>query len=143
LSAPHRIKAIAWEKIYSRKVAGPHPTGEVRHNYQNGLEKMGSLFEGIPGELPEELIETLCSTDGVKIERIVSKGHATPEGFWYDQDCNEFVLVVQGRAGLKFEGETGPVILTAGDYVNIGSHVRHRVEWTDPARETIWLAVHY
>ena len=56
---------------------------------------------------------------------------------------NEFVLVVQGSAGLKFEGEDDIVVLTAGDYLNIGSHVRHRVEWTDPSCETIWLAVHY
>lgn len=104
---------------------------------------MGSLFDDIPGDLPEELFETLCAADGVKIERIVSKGHASPEGFWYDQDCSEFVLVVHGRAGLKLEGEAEVVTLTAGDYVNIGSHVRHRVEWTDPACETIWLAVYY
>jgi cupin 2 domain-containing protein len=104
---------------------------------------MGSLFEDIPDELPQELFETICSTDSVTIERIVSKGHASPEGFWYDQVRNEFVLVVQGSAGLKIGGEDDIVVLKAGDYLNIGSHVRHRIEWTDPACETIWLAVHY
>jgi len=104
---------------------------------------MGSLFKDIPAELPEELIESLCSTEYVKIERIVSKGHASPEGFWYDQDWNEFVLVVQGSAGLQIEGQDEIVALNAGDYLNIGSHVRHRVEWTDSACETIWLAVYY
>ena len=104
---------------------------------------MGSLFDGIPTELPEELFETICSTEDVKIERIVSKGHSSPEGFWYDQNWNEFVLVVQGSAGLQIEGEDNIVVLNAGEFLNIGSHVKHRVEWTDSACETIWLAVHY
>ena len=104
---------------------------------------MGSLLEGIPAELPEELVETICSTKYVKIERIVSRGHSSPEGFWYDQDWNEFVLVVQGSAGLQLEGEDDILTLKAGDFLDIGSHVRHRVAWTDSSRETIWLAVHY
>jgi cupin 2 domain-containing protein len=104
---------------------------------------MASLFEDIPAELPEEILDTLCSADGVKIERIISRGHASPEGFWYDQDRNEFVLVVQGSAGLKFEGEDDILVLKTGDYLNIGSHVRHRIEWTDSSCDTIWLAVHY
>ena len=104
---------------------------------------MGSLFENIPAELPEVIFETICSTERVKIERIVSKDHSSTEGFWYDQEQNEFVLVLQGSAGLKIEGEEDIVILKAGDYLNIGSHVKHRVEWTDSSCETIWLAVHY
>jgi cupin 2 domain-containing protein len=104
---------------------------------------MGSLFEDIPAECPEELFETLCSAENVKIERIVSNGQASPEGFWYDQEQNEFLLVVQGSAGLKIEGEDHIVVLKTGDYLNIGSHVKHRVEWTASACKTIWLAVHY
>lgn len=104
---------------------------------------MGTLLEGIPAELPEEVFDTICATDTVKIERIVSRGHASPEGFWYDQDRNEFVLVVQGSAGIRIEKEDRVVVLRAGDYLNIGAHVRHRVEWTDSTCETIWLAVHY
>ena len=104
---------------------------------------MGSLFKDIPAELPEERFESICSTENVKIERIVSKGHSSPERFWYDQDRNEFVLIVQGSAGLQIEGEDDIVTLNAGDYLNISSHVRHRVEWTDSSCETIWLAVHY
>ena len=104
---------------------------------------MVSLLKDIPAEIPDELFETICSTDRVKIERIVSKGHASPEGFWYDQEQNEFVLIVQGSAGLKIEGEDDIVALKAGDYLNIGSHVKHRVEWTDSSCTTIWLAVHY
>jgi cupin 2 domain-containing protein len=108
-----------------------------------GMTVKGTLLEGIPAELPEEISQTICSTDSVRIERIVSRGHASPEGFWYDQEENEFVLVVRGRAGLKLENEDDIVVLKAGDYLNIGAHVKHRVEWTDPTCETIWLAVHY
>lgn len=104
---------------------------------------MGSLFKDIPEELPEELFESICSTESVKIERIVSKGHASPEGFWYDQDWNEFVLVIQGSAGLQIEGQDEIVVLNAGDYLNLSSRVKHRVKWTDSSCETIWLAVHY
>jgi len=104
---------------------------------------MASLFNGIPSELPDELFETLCSAENVKIERIVSKGHASPEGFWYDQDKDEFVLILKGSAGLRIEGNHDIVVLGAGDYINIEAHVKHRVEWTDTKGETIWLAVHY
>jgi cupin 2 domain-containing protein len=103
----------------------------------------GTLLEGIPTELPEEIFETICSADSVRIERIVSRGHASPEGIWYDQEQNEFVLVVRGSAGLKIANEDDIVVLRAGDYLTIGAHVRHRVEWTNPTGETIWLAVHY
>jgi len=103
----------------------------------------GTLIEDIPVELPEEIFDTICLSDNVKIERIVSRGHASPEGFWYDQERSEFILIVQGSAGLKLENERDIVVLKTGDYLNIGAHVKHRVEWTDSTCETIWLAVHY
>ena len=103
----------------------------------------GSLFQNIPRELPDELFDTICSTDHVKIERIVSREHASPRDSWYDQDRNEFVLLVRGRAGLKFAGEDEIVILEEGEYLSIPAHVRHRVEWTDTMGDTVWLAVHY
>jgi len=102
-----------------------------------------SLLQDIPVDLPEELLETICSSEGVKIERIVSRGHASPDGFWYDQERNEFVLVIQGSAGLKIENREGIVVLNPGDYLIISAHVKHRVEWTDHAGDTVWLAVHY
>ena len=104
---------------------------------------MKSLFEDNPAELPEELFETLVAADRVRIERIVSRGHASPEGFWYDQEENEFVVVLKGSAGLRMEGGDAPLVLKPGDYVVIPAHVRHRVEWTDPSGATIWLAVFY
>jgi cupin 2 domain-containing protein len=107
------------------------------------MEMKRSLFEAIPGDLPEEFVEILCETKRVKIERIVSRGHASPEGFWYDQAWNEWILLLRGSAGLKVEKQEGVVVLHPGDHLNIDAHVRHRVEWTDPACDTVWLAVYY
>ena len=103
----------------------------------------GTLFKAIPANLPKEIFDTICSTAYVKIERIVSRGHSSPKGFWYDQERNEFVLIIRGSAGLKLENEDDIVVLKPGDYLNISAHLKHRVEWTDPACETIWLAVYY
>ena len=77
------------------------------------------------------------------MERIVSRGHASPDGFWYDQDENEWVIVLQGSAGLRFEGKEELLVLHTGDYILIPRHCKHRVEWTDTDCETVWLAVHY
>ena len=103
---------------------------------------MPNLFSSIPSDLPEELCETILNTPNVCIERIVSKGHASPDGFWYDQTDGEWVVLVKGAARLRFEGAE-PVELGPGDHINIPAHQRHRVEWTDPEQETVWLAVHY
>ena len=105
--------------------------------------KTGRFFEEFPAEVPEEVFETLLSADGVRIERIVSFGHASPEGFWYDQDDNEWVMVLRGAARLEFEGREEALDLRAGDYVNIPAGVRHRVDWTTPEEPTLWLAVWY
>ncbi|GLI33373.1 pyrimidine/purine nucleoside phosphorylase [Desulforhabdus amnigena] len=102
-----------------------------------------NILSEVPKSLENECFESLIQTREVKIERIISLGHASPEGYWYDQQQNEWVLVIKGRARLRFEGSDTMISLEAGDYINIPSHRRHRVEWTDPAEETIWLAVHY
>ena len=102
-----------------------------------------NVFHNIPDELPEELFEALQAGDGIRIERIVSRGHASPEGFWYDQEDHEWVLLLKGAATLKFEGQQRPIALGPGDYLNIPAHTRHRVEWTDPQQETVWLAIFY
>lgn len=102
----------------------------------------GNLLRDLPADLPEELFTTLAQAGGVRVERIVSTGQASPEGFWYDQAQAEFVLLLDGSAGLEFEGE--PVrTLARGDWLVIPPHARHRVAWTDPERATVWLAVHY
>ncbi len=102
-----------------------------------------NLFERIPEAKDSETFETLVETGYFKLERIVSRGHATPPGKWYDQDTEEWVVLLRGSAGLLFEGETEIHAMGPGDFFLIPSHRRHRVEWTDPAEETIWLALHY
>jgi cupin 2 domain-containing protein len=101
-----------------------------------------NIFENIPEQLPEELIECLFKRNNIKIERIISKGHITPKGQWYDQDEDEWVLLIQGQATLLYEKDRQTFHLNAGDYLLIPAHTRHRVEWTTPERETIWLAAH-
>ena len=105
--------------------------------------KVKSLFQEIPDDLPNELFDDLIETDLVRIERIVSAAHASAEGFWYDQENDEWVLVVRGSAGLRFEDADEVVVLKPGDWINIPAHKKHRVEWTDPNEKTIWLAIHY
>ncbi len=102
-----------------------------------------NIFGDIPVELPEELFEEILTGSTFRMERIVSRGHASDKGFWYDQEENEWVILLQGSAGLSFEGKEDPVTLHQGDYINIPKHQKHRVDWTDPAHETVWLAVHY
>ena len=77
----------------------------------------GNLFDNIPPNLPEELIETLLEAAGLRVERIVSKGQTSPPGFWYDQPWHEWVLVLRGGARLEVAGEAGDVTLRPGDYL--------------------------
>ncbi len=102
----------------------------------------GDLLRDLPSDLPEELVETLAESESVRIERIVSTGHASPEGFWYDQPQREFVLVVQGRARLEFD-DGDPLELEPGGWTDIPAHRRHRVAWIDPDEPTVWLAIHF
>lgn len=103
--------------------------------------KRENLFDDLPTNLAAELTEALLTTSHVRIERIVSHGHASPPEFWYDQDEGEWVAVLAGAARLQFEDHT--VELRPGDCVNIPAHVRHRVDWTAPNEPTVWLAVFY
>lgn len=103
---------------------------------------MDNIYDSIPAELKSELFEQLVDSGTVRIERIVSKGQESLASGWYDQDENEWVLLISGAAILSF-GEDESVTLKAGDYINIPAHKKHKVEWTDPDRETIWLAVFY
>jgi len=102
-----------------------------------------NIFSGIQKQPPEEVLDTVLQTGQFKIERIISHGHATTEGEWYDQGRNEWELVLKGNAGLLFEGDDKTVIMKTGDYINIPAHQKHRVEWTDPEEETVWLTIHY
>ena len=103
----------------------------------------GNLYNDVPRSAPAEQLTELLARPGVRIERIVSTGQASPAGYWYDQPQGEWVVVVQGEARLRFEDERDARVLGPGDYVNIAAHRRHRVESTHPDVPTIWLAVHY
>lgn len=98
-------------------------------------------YATLPAQLPDEVVQTLHSTEHLRIERIVSQGHASPPDFWYDQAEHEWVLLIQGAARLRLDDEV--VELKPGDFLNIPAHRRHRVEWTSPDQQTIWLAIHY
>jgi cupin 2 domain-containing protein len=112
-------------------------------NGPRDLSRPLNLFAGVALVLADEQIAPLLKTASFRLERIVSTGHATPPGQWYDQARDEWVLVLRGSAGLLFEGEHAPLTLHAGDYLTIPAHQRHRVEWTDPTEPTVWLALHY
>ena len=102
-----------------------------------------NIFSNIPREIPAELFETILQTPDITIEKIISRDHSSPPDFWYDQNKNEWVIVLKGQAKLKFAENDELTELKPGDYINIPAHCKHRVEWTDPDEETIWLAVHY
>jgi cupin 2 domain-containing protein len=107
------------------------------------MSRIHNIFRKIPSELPEELVQELLTRDGLRIERIVSRGHRSPPGHWYDQDENEWVILLSGRARLVFEDGAESIELRPGDYVEIPAHVRHRVEETSADQDAVWLAVFY
>lgn len=102
-----------------------------------------NLFDGIPAAQPDELFQDLLMRPGLRVEQIVSWGQSSPEGFWYDQPQAEWVLVLEGSARLRFEDQSEPIELQRGSHVLIDAHRRHRVDWTDPAVATVWLAIHF
>jgi len=102
-----------------------------------------NLFSELPSAANAEAFEQLLATPNLRIERIVSLGQASPPGFWYDDPDGEWVVLLAGEARLLIEGEASSRTLKPGDWVDLPPHCRHRVEWTSPDRETVWLAVHY
>ena len=102
---------------------------------------MLNVFDSLPAGSATERYDELLSQPGLRIERIVSTGQASPPGFWYDQAQAEWVLLLQGEATLAFEDECAPRLLKAGDCLDIAAHRRHRVEATSAL--AIWLAVYY
>jgi cupin 2 domain-containing protein len=101
-----------------------------------------NLLRDLPDARGGEVTETLvAAAAGLRIERIVSQGQASPPGFWYDQSEAEWVVLLAGAAHLRFADEAADRALLPGDHVHIAAHRRHRVEWTDPTAVTVWLAV--
>jgi len=105
--------------------------------------RSGNLLENLPTDLSEELLDELVAGPTTRIERIVSTGQSSPEGFWYEQEQDEWVVVLKGRAGLQLEGDDAILELKAGDWILIPARHRHRVVWTADDEPTLWLAVHF
>lgn len=104
--------------------------------------EMKNLFKNLPESVQKEIFEVIIENKDIRLERIISCGHATPPGEWYNQDSDEWVFLLQGSAGLCFEDEKHTKTMKPGDYIHIPARKRHRVEWTDPTQKTIWLALH-
>ena len=100
-----------------------------------------NLFDDLPRQSDKEVLTELLWRNGVRIERIVSSGQSTPVDKPYNQENDEWVLLVSGSAGLWIEGEAERE-LRPGDYVLIPSHSPHRVTWTAKSEPTVWLTVH-
>jgi cupin 2 domain-containing protein len=100
-----------------------------------------NLFDDLPGQSDKEVLTELLWRKGVRIERIVSTGQFTPVDKPYDQEHDEWVLLVSGSAGLWIEGEAERE-LRPGDCILIPSRRPHRVTWTAKDEPTVWLAVH-
>jgi cupin 2 domain-containing protein len=135
-----RRTVYPWRSVRSH---GSPPGGKLSNlKIAAAVSAMKNLFDAMPADCADEVFDPLVDSGQVKIERIVSRGHTSPASGWYDQPANEWVMVVAGAARLGFD-DGSTVELRAGDFVNIEAHRRHRVEWTAPDEETVWLAVHY
>ena len=104
-------------------------------------ESIKNIFDDLPQHLPKEVVQTLIRAADVRIERIISHGHASAPDFWYDQPQHEWVIVLKGAARLQFEDSM--VEMKVGDFVNIPAFKKHRVDWTTPDEPTVWLGVRY
>ena len=107
---------------------------------ENSVE-LGNLYASIPRNLDSEVFELILNNENIKIERIISKGHKSPESGWYDQIYNEWVVVIKGQAILVFEDRQ--LAMDTGSYINIPAHTKHKVSCSLSDEETIWLAIHY
>jgi cupin 2 domain-containing protein len=105
--------------------------------------KSGQFLTDLPRVLPDEVVDTLIDARAVRIERIVSRGQHSPPGFWYDQEEHEWVLLLTGAARLRFAEGDRLIEMLPGSHVLIGAHEKHRVEWTSPDEDSVWLAVFY
>lgn len=102
-----------------------------------------NLLLPLPDAGTAERLDELLARPGLRVARIVSLGQASPPGYWYDQDEGEWVVLLAGAARLRFADEAEARLLHPGDCLDIAPHRRHRVDWTDPANPTVWLAVFY
>lgn len=103
---------------------------------------MSNIYSDVPSSIPDEIFNDIITTENVRIERIISHGHSSPEQGWYDQDENEWIMVLEGQGVIEVE-DGRVVTLSKGDYINIAAREKHKVVGTDRDVVTIWLAVFY
>jgi len=101
-----------------------------------------NIYTDLPEQCPDEIFQTLLKNQNITIERIISKGHSSAVNEWYDQLQDEWIMLIKGQAKLQYKHNSSIILLNPGDYLFIPSHTKHRVHWTDPEMETIWLAIH-
>lgn len=106
------------------------------------MNEASNIFINTEGHFSDEIFEEILNHKNFKIERIISSGQTSPDGFWYDQDQNEWVILMQGEAVISFKNESKKRLI-AGDYILIPAHKKHRVEYTSTEKKTIWLAIHF
>ena len=133
-----RRSALLW--FCMRRIIGEGPDGAQEKFRRSGVEK-ANLLRGLPDAGAAEQFEPLLEAEGVLVERITSRGQCSAADDWYQSARAEWVTVVQGRARLMWE-DGSLLEMEAGDHVTIPAGCRHRVDWTDPAQDTVWLAVH-
>lgn len=114
------------------------------------MKKVKNIFSELPSAQKDEVFDILLKQKNIKIERITSLGQATPKGKWLREKTDEWVIVLQGKAKLKFAENPAlckpkglPYALNKGDYIFIPAGTPHRVEWSDPKQKTVWLAIHF
>jgi len=109
---------------------------------RNETVNFSNFLDLIPEQVHDEIFQNIINTGRLKIERIISHGQSSPETGWYDQEENEWVMVMEGEAIIEFEDHR-EVRLGKNDFLFLKSHRKHRVKWTTPDKKTIWLAIHF
>lgn len=105
---------------------------------------MNNIFANLPSQAQaSELIDSLLQTSCFSLKRIISTGQATPCDEWYDQEEDEWCILLTGSAALRFEGQPELIEFKPGDHLYIPAHKRHQVAWSKPGEPSVWLALHY
>ena len=102
-----------------------------------------NLFLNIPDKIKSEIFDPIIKNEKFRLERIISQGQSTPEGEWLEQDNDEWVVLLTGKARIRFEDDKDSYLMESGEYIYIPSRKRHRVEWTPSDKQTVWLALHF
>jgi cupin 2 domain-containing protein len=95
-----------------------------------------------PGiEDTKELFEVIATLDDARIERIITQKPYSSPGQWYNQEQDEWVVLLRGNATIEIRDQ-GLIELRSGDYIMLPAHCQHRITRTSADPACIWLAVH-